>query len=1242
MAQFKFKKIISIFLLLFFTWPHVPGAWANTSLPAPSIVHIQVAHGHFEDAVRVKEMIKDIQKRQGINLIFVEGASGKLEPSFLDFFSQKQLNTKMLDALARKGELTGVDLALSENRSLTALGIENPDLYREAYQDLKLMFGRASQIKEFLKRKEANLDHRAACIFSPKLRKLVEEWKKFNSDQRDLFTSVKFLQNKAGLKVGTEKLNLGLIDEMKKLFDRLVDREAKNQNEKKLLREYRELVLLRKLLSMELARGEWKQITSDNFLLNQLFQISYECPEIQTALEFYRLSEKRESAFVGLMKSEMALRGATKAILVTGGFHAQGMSEILLAHGFAYLGMEPHFSGGIGDSLYHEVMLRTAHLEKPEFSEPAREIFRKVGDASYLESERISVEDAWKSMNVTAPDQKAPYFRDRNSFLAQADAKSLGAGSRSSSSGKSDRIKFNADGSRSFRPKIRPFIPSKRYVTEEELGGGILMKNEFKALLGRVDRDEIKMKSFQDFPVVAVLHENRALRFSALKTVTDQNSCPLCAEIKEEISRLMDVGKGFCIVPEKFPYFDDTATVVQLEHRSPQINRDLIETMLQFLYELGPLGFRIGYNHKGAGRKIEHQSFKIFRQEMPIEKTPLKPFLSYDGMQISIVDDFPVQAILIESAGFERLADELTRVENMLDMLRVPFNLFLTRRNDGLVRVFVELRSGERENTKAFPNKFFGVIEASGIALFEHRDDYNRPDLKQALISSYAQITPEADDVEKLSYIYRAHAAVAKIAAVHGYTYDVDTNGNFFYVFRIPETGEVLKYFRFEAGANGTRGYKWELYFDTGLKAAQEYLGGLVTPTQGVDIDENAQIVPVRPDALPHYLVQKIVEGKSADDMVDELLKDPDVDPEKVVKVFEERIKHLAHMIAAGVFDIDFNKCFVNIKGNENGFMGFDISHLRDIFGGVNIFSADGYAEQWEDWLRLEIQQISMRNPNVGKALYERFAGFYWSKEMSYLGLKIPTTPAERIAKPMTAWASELMKLSDVNGNEGGPEKLSSAAKSLGDVSVDGALIDVPARKNFSENPVILQVDVKAFDSCDIESVRARIVRLARGSVVIAYQDAHDRGFGDKLSPLMRQFPFIHYLRKSYDRTLSAQGLKAELDRSVKKFGINPENAGFLFTNRDILAGDDRENLESLGVVFQFDPLSVTGSEGEDAGAALFGELSEFAKLSREVRNRFLNQGRALGLFNFSGGIFSINADLWMKFRAAQYLAAAA
>ncbi len=494
-----------------FSLPAELGTIEETHLPSsqgPFIFHLQTAHAHYEGALKVREIIHYLQKQYQADLLFVEGASIPLRADFLRFFPDAKLNFKMAFALAEKGGLTGADLSLLDHPTRT-VGIEEPLLYRAAYQSFKTVVRDLDQSETFLESERARLDKEASKVFSQELRKLWGEWWKFQSGERDLLATIKFFKEEAkepllldfedpnsqfewpqlvrlilleqlerrfdpealekdkkeitnwlrkkrvskhfiegfptlggenprrffeeflketyphGFRfhdyrawtyfaasqvLRSELEAKGLFKECERLFGQLFEARTKTKKERELLEGYRRLLLLKKLLRLELTREEWGQIKEKG--------IESGAPSLAEALRFYRLTERRESAFLKKLTEELGKQRSQKAILVTGGFHTEGLAAGLRKRGIGFATVVPRISTEGENSLYHKVMLQRSHLERGSELQSAAALVRQGWDVDL--GLRL-VEETTKEV-AGRVNRFAPYFRDRDEFLASSKA----------------------------------------------------------------------------------------------------------------------------------------------------------------------------------------------------------------------------------------------------------------------------------------------------------------------------------------------------------------------------------------------------------------------------------------------------------------------------------------------------------------------------------------------------------------------------------------------------------------------------------------------------------------------------------------------------------------------------------------------------------------------------------------------------------------------------------------------------
>ncbi len=126
----------------------------------------------------------------------------------------------------------------------------------------------------------------------------------------------------------------------------------RNEEERKLDQESRKLEILERLIKLELSRQDWKEVkASIEGLTVNLPQDS-----LKFHIAFYENAEKRDQAFTDNLISEMQTSKAESALLVAGGFHAEGLTQRLKEKGISYLLLMPQIGLLPEHSVYQDRM----------------------------------------------------------------------------------------------------------------------------------------------------------------------------------------------------------------------------------------------------------------------------------------------------------------------------------------------------------------------------------------------------------------------------------------------------------------------------------------------------------------------------------------------------------------------------------------------------------------------------------------------------------------------------------------------------------------------------------------------------------------------------------------------------------------------------------------------------------------------------------------------------------------------
>ncbi|MBU9889096.1 MAG: hypothetical protein KTQ49_04425, partial [Candidatus Omnitrophica bacterium] len=151
----------------------------------------------------------------------------------------------------------------------------------------------------------------------------------------------------------------GLHDEVEKLKNGIFQSLAQTPEEKEYLTEARNLYLLRRLFSLELTRSEFEELSlaqrenpesAQRSTRNEIKEGVVRCalrvaPEMQTlfatALSFYETALIRENKMFENAVAKMDETKQQRAVIVTGGFHTEGLKDLARSKNCSYVQITP-------------------------------------------------------------------------------------------------------------------------------------------------------------------------------------------------------------------------------------------------------------------------------------------------------------------------------------------------------------------------------------------------------------------------------------------------------------------------------------------------------------------------------------------------------------------------------------------------------------------------------------------------------------------------------------------------------------------------------------------------------------------------------------------------------------------------------------------------------------------------------------------------------------------------------------
>jgi len=102
-----------------------------------TIIHIQDLHCNYEVQHNIAEIIKNVAKESGLELIGVEGAFDVIDTAKLGTFSQKRVREEVSDYFVKQGKLTGAEYyAINAQKQVKLIGVESAELYKQKSIDV--------------------------------------------------------------------------------------------------------------------------------------------------------------------------------------------------------------------------------------------------------------------------------------------------------------------------------------------------------------------------------------------------------------------------------------------------------------------------------------------------------------------------------------------------------------------------------------------------------------------------------------------------------------------------------------------------------------------------------------------------------------------------------------------------------------------------------------------------------------------------------------------------------------------------------------------------------------------------------------------------------------------------------------------------------------------------------------------------------------------------------------------------
>ncbi|MBI4970439.1 MAG: metallophosphoesterase, partial [Candidatus Omnitrophica bacterium] len=349
-------------------------------LSGKSVIFIQDAHANYDAQNSIRGLIDYFQKKRDIRLVGLEGGEGVLDLSVLRAFPDQKVKADVLNEYVRRGELTGAEMAAVVNElPAEYVGLEDAGLYRENKKAFLAVLENRYRFEREARKIRAALDQVSDQVDCPELRELRSH------------PSETLARLAKDLKLDPKKItnyNQFIQDVKEKLF--------RSPEERALDRKFRYLEALERISRLEATRED---VLFSAALLKE-FKI-----DLKSALRFYDLAFRRDQVLAeNFLKHLTGDPRPETSILITGGFHAEGIKVRLKQAGISYILIQPKIQNVGSDELYLKAMRGEASYARPRNLE--KEIASAGDDDAKILMRRKLQE--WRMRVSSAPVQILP------------------------------------------------------------------------------------------------------------------------------------------------------------------------------------------------------------------------------------------------------------------------------------------------------------------------------------------------------------------------------------------------------------------------------------------------------------------------------------------------------------------------------------------------------------------------------------------------------------------------------------------------------------------------------------------------------------------------------------------------------------------------------------------------------------------------------------------------------------------
>lgn len=162
------------------------------------IINIQDLHSHEQTQRNISAILSVLDKKYGLDKVYVEGAVGGVNTKWLENVKDKNVQEKLLNNLLKSGRLTGSEYyAVKAKKSTLLQGIEDKNIYITNLKRLNNIYNLKEEIENHIPYIQYILEQKSLPYYSVQNKKINDVIKSYHDGKIKTVKYINFLLNKA-------------------------------------------------------------------------------------------------------------------------------------------------------------------------------------------------------------------------------------------------------------------------------------------------------------------------------------------------------------------------------------------------------------------------------------------------------------------------------------------------------------------------------------------------------------------------------------------------------------------------------------------------------------------------------------------------------------------------------------------------------------------------------------------------------------------------------------------------------------------------------------------------------------------------------------------------------------------------------------------------------------------------------------------------------------------------------------